>query len=72
MADANQGRVKRVVAELRRRRVFRGLAAYTIAGLMVAEGADIFFPSLGFGIAPVASGFGMAQKCAAGIVDPKA
>jgi serine/threonine protein kinase/tetratricopeptide (TPR) repeat protein len=36
------------VAELKRRRVFRVLVAYVLVGFTVAEGADIFFPALGF------------------------
>jgi serine/threonine protein kinase len=36
------------VEELRRRRVFRVLIAYAVVGVGVAEGADIFFPALGF------------------------
>jgi serine/threonine protein kinase/tetratricopeptide (TPR) repeat protein len=41
-------RVRGFVRELRRRRVFRVLAAYTVVGLAVGEGAGIFFPALGF------------------------
>jgi serine/threonine protein kinase len=43
-----RGRVGAFVAELRRRRVFRVLAAYVVFGFTAAEGADLFLPSLGF------------------------
>ncbi|MBT8335167.1 MAG: tetratricopeptide repeat protein [Gemmatimonadetes bacterium] len=39
--------LRALFAEFRRRRVFRVLAAYVVVGFTVAEGADIFFPSLG-------------------------
>ncbi|NNF15037.1 MAG: protein kinase [Gemmatimonadetes bacterium] len=41
-------RVRAFVAELRRRRVLRVLAAYVVFGFSAAEGADLFLPSLGF------------------------
>lgn len=42
------GRVGAFIAELRRRRVFRVLAAYAVFGFTAAEGAGLFLPSLGF------------------------
>ncbi len=42
------GRLRGLVRELRRRRVFRVLLAYAVVGVAAAEAAGIFLPALGF------------------------